>query len=262
VNSGSVEICMRRRGSHAALVMAWLLLADPTLATEPVEHRRLGSGRWKEAKTNAKAATAASKAPAFEPTSPTRRITRGLGVFSGADFPCDKDRDAFVGAPWARNACLLKCSPDSTSTRPRCANAIAVCERLSQCATIDINVEGSVATLKSETPLSARTSHVKQISVTKSRGDRAIGQDGACTVAAKESISLLRMRALGNKPACIFDCPALNCTRGIEVCYLSPTCVGADLSFNVEGRAAVARLRYAAPDAAASSRSVPPAPSR
>ena len=59
------------------------------------------------------------------------------------------------------------------------------------------------------------------------------------------------MRALGNKPACIFDCPALNCTRGIEVCYLSPTCVGADLSFSVEGHAAVARLRYAHDAAAA-----------
>ena len=91
-----------------------------------------------------------------------------------------------------------------------------------------------MATLKSETPLSARTSRIRDIKVTKSRGERAIGRDGACTTAEKEAISLLRMRALGNKPACVFDCPNLNCTRGIEVCYQSPTCVGADLSFNVE----------------------------
>ena len=39
---------------------------------------------------------------------------------------------AFVGAPWAKNACLLKCSSGSTSTRPLCAHAIAVCEQLEQ----------------------------------------------------------------------------------------------------------------------------------
>ena len=221
---------------------------------QAVPHGRLlGSGRWKEAKSNAKAADAASSAPPIEPVSASRRITRGLGIFSGADFPC-VERDAFVGAPWARNACLMKCEPASTSTRPLCAHAIEVCEKHSNCATIDINVEGSVATLKSETPLSARTSRIRDIKVTKSRGERAIGRDGACATAEKEAISLLRMRALGNKPACVFDCPNLNCTRGIEVCYQSPTCVGADLSFNVEGHAAVARLRFDAALAAKSMR--------
>jgi hypothetical protein len=95
----------------------------------------------------------------------TRRVTRGLGLFAGDDFPCDSDRDAFVGAPWARGACLMKCSPGSSPNAPRCPNAIAVCERRPECATVDINVEGSVATLKRETERSQRTSGVKDVDV-------------------------------------------------------------------------------------------------
>ena len=175
--------------------------------------RRLG--RWAQAIASAKAAVAASSAAegtatSAGPASSTRRITRGLGVFAGTDFPCDHDRDAFVGAPWARGACLLKCSAGSSANAPRCANAIAVCERLAQCSTIDINVEGSVATLKQESVLSARTSRVKHVAVTHSRGDRAAGRDGACAndAAGRQA---LRLHALAGRETCILDCPKLNC---------------------------------------------------
>lgn len=197
--------------------------------------RRLGTGRWKEAKSLVKVVKAESRA-GEAPTSTTRRITRGLGIFAGTDFPCDADRDAFVGAPWAKNACLLKCSANSRPNAPRCENAIAVCERLSHCATVDINVEASVATLKQESPLSARTSRVKSLSVTKSHGDRAAGVDAACSPmlgavaepcnpnakgaggrkrcnAGGPPHGHVKLRALGGRPTCLFDCPALNCTR-------------------------------------------------
>jgi len=60
-----------------------------------------------------------SSPPSERTTSATRTVTRGLGVFAGADFPCD-ERDAHVGAPWARGACLLKCAAASTPSSPRC----------------------------------------------------------------------------------------------------------------------------------------------
>ena len=31
---------------------------------------------------------------------------------------------------------------------------------------------------------------------------------------------------LARNTACILDCPALNCTRGVELCYLRSSCVG------------------------------------
>ena len=203
--------------------------------------RRLG--RWAAALASAKKADAASSAAtADEPASTTRRVTRGLGVFAGADFPC-VERDAFVGAPWARGACLIKCGPGSSSSAPRCAHAMSVCEKLAQCATVDVNVEGSVATLKRETSLSNRTSRVRQVAVTHARGERAAGRDGACvTGAPRVSLSL---RALAGRTTCILDCPQLNYTRGVAMCFDTPTCVGVDISFQIEGHAAVARLRFA-----------------
>lgn len=218
----------------------------PTSSSAAAPGRRLG--RWASAIASAKAAVAASSAAEGTATSAglassTRRVTRGLGVFAGTDFPCDHDRDAFVGAPWARGACLLKCSAGSSSNAPRCANAIAVCERLAQCSTIDINVEGSVATLKQESVLSARTSRVKHVAVTHSRGDRAAGRDGACAndAAGRQA---LRLHALAGRETCILDCPKLNCTRGVEMCFDAPACLGVDLSFQIEGHSAVARLRF------------------
>ena len=177
----------------------------------------------------------------------TRRVTRGLGIFAGADFACDADRDAFVGAPWARGACLIKCAPGSTAAVPRCPKATAVCERLAACTTVDINVEGSVATLKSETELSGRTSRVKQVTVRNLRGrpgpaspgqQRMHGVDGAC---AEHEVAVAE---LAGRPACVLDCPKLNCTRGVERCFATPTCVTVDISFSVPGHSAVARLRY------------------
>jgi hypothetical protein len=257
--------------------------------------RRLG--RWRAALSSAKAAdeasTAAEVASATTGSSTTRRITRGLGVFAGADFPCDKDRDAFVGAPWSRTrapharptlaraapaapgsrrtscalrcvwpcalcvchgfyvwcalaaggACLLKCGAGSSGPTSRCANAIAVCEREPHCATIDINVEGSIATLKRETALSARTSRVKDVALTQARGDRAVGRDGPCP--PEVAAQALRLRQLaGRAPTCVLDCPKLNSTRAVEVCFSVPNCVGVDITFMIEGHGAVARLRF------------------
>jgi hypothetical protein len=196
--------------------------ADPSAARGG--GRRLG--RWREAKLAAAQADAASSAATAAATldapgasSATRRVTRGLGVFAGADFPCDEHRDAFVGASWARNACLLKCERSvSSATSPRCTNAIRVCERLADCATIDINVEGTVATLKSETALSRRTSRVKHVAVTHARTGRAAGVDRKCA----DGTRTVKLHALNGRAACIFDCPKLNCAlsrpRGSRSC--------------------------------------------
>ena len=129
---------------------------------------------------------------------------------------------------------------------PRCEHAVDVCERLPQCATIDINVEASVATLKRETPLSARTSRVKDVAVTHARGDRAVGQDGACP-SGVEPRAALKLRVLAGRggDVCVLDCPRLNSTRAVEACFGAPACIGVDLTFAVEGHAAVARLRFA-----------------
>ena len=174
----------------------------------------------------------------------SRRITRGLGVFAGADFPCDSDRDAFIGAPWARGACLLKCDGRSSGGAPLCEHAIIVCARLSMCTTVDINVEGTVATLKQETDLSRRTSWVKEVKVRrhKANGNVVVGQrgpvDGPCPEHEVE------LPELTHQPSCVLDCPLLNCTRGIERCYQKNSCVAVDISFGVHGHAAIARLRF------------------
>ena len=197
----------------------WNATAAVRSTVDPVDPagRRL-SGRWHAAVANAASAVAASAAAGEnDSVSSTKvRITRGLGVFAGVDFPCDRDRDAFVGAPWARGACLIKCNSQPSglgASHPRCAHAIAVCERLSPtCSTVDINVEGTVATLKQESPLSARTSRVKHVAVTHARGDRAAGKDGAC--AADAGRQALRLRALtGRGDTCILDCPKVSALR-------------------------------------------------
>ena len=91
------------------------------------------------------------------------RVTRGLGVFGGADFPCP-ERDAHMGAPWARGTCLITCQQHASSaTAPRCNRAMSVCRRHPICRTVDINVEGSVATLK----VSHGTLHDRYMTVTR-----------------------------------------------------------------------------------------------
>ena len=95
-----------------------------------------------------------------------------------------------------------------------------------------------------ETPLSRRTSRVKSLRVTRSLGDRAAGSDGAC---AEHEVALPELRGGSGgraSAACVLNCPRLNCTRAIELCYTSAACVAVDISFGVAGRDAVARLRY------------------
>lgn len=71
-----------------------------------------------------------STSSASAPGSASRRITRGLGLFAGADFDCPSHRDAFLNAPWSRGACLLKCLPTSTAARPQCSHAVEVCNSM------------------------------------------------------------------------------------------------------------------------------------
>ena len=93
--------------------------------------------------------------PSFAPKSRGGvRITRGpLGPFAGANFPC-AEQDAHRGASWARGACLIKCR------HAGCGRAVALCQRLPHCSGININVEGTVATLKSATALCVGLSNV------------------------------------------------------------------------------------------------------
>ena len=42
---------------------------------------------------------------------------------------------------------------------------------------------------------------------------------------------------------CVLDCPRLDCTRAIGLCFHRPTCPGVEIGFGLAGRAAVARLR-------------------
>jgi len=163
----------------------------------------------------------------------TKRLTRGLSKFAGDDFACE-ERDIYRDALWARNACLLKCA------RPRCARAVALCERLTHCAGVDVNVEGTVATLKRESELSRRSSRLRsEVDVTRvhqlrpSVSDTPCGLDGDVSVASCPS-------------CCVFDCPQLDCTRAIGLCFDWPACAGVEIGFGVAGRAAVARLRMSA----------------
>lgn len=76
------------------------------------------------------------------------RITRGpMGAFAGDNFPCAEQQDAHRGASWARGACLIKCR------HAGCGRAVALCRRLPHCSSINVNVEGTVATLKKATAL-------------------------------------------------------------------------------------------------------------
>jgi len=86
------------------------------------------------------------------------RVLHGpLGPFAGDDFPC-AEKDVFRDAPWAHGACMLSCrGRDRTRL---CSGAIQLCRRLAVCASVNVNVEGTVATLKRETELSAKTSKV------------------------------------------------------------------------------------------------------
>ena len=195
------------------------------------------------------------------------RVTRGpLGPFAGANFPCS-EQDAHRGAPWARGACLITCK------RPSCQRAIALCRRKPECSGVNINVEGTVATLKRETALCAadrRTAHLaparpparplvwpdisgppcsrrrhrsrsatKDIVFTQNRGNAGPGKDRHC----KERDAFWPQMPRGTD-ACLLNCPKLNCTRGTALCFALPDCMAMDVGFGVGGHAAVARLRF------------------
>ena len=59
---------------------------------------------------------------------------------AGADF---QEKDGFKKASWAKGACIIKCVPKRNRSRAK-----AVCELHEKCVGLDVNVEGTVATLK------------------------------------------------------------------------------------------------------------------
>ena len=169
----------------------------------------------------------------------TKRLTRGLSKFAGDDFACE-ERDMYRDAPWARNACLLKCKG------LRCARAVALCERLPHCAGVDVNVEGTVATLKRESELSRRSSRLRpEVTVTRVQQLRPSLADLPCGL--DDDGKTMASVAVASCPGCcVLDCPQLDCTRAIGLCFRRPTCPGVEIGFGIAGRAAVARLRMSA----------------
>ena len=167
----------------------------------------------------------------------TKRLTRGpLGKFAGDDFPCD-EKDIFQDAEWARGACMIRCRGQ------KCAKAVALCEKLTHCAAVNVNVEGTIATLKRESALSAATTKRKTLEFTRNLRGRAPGRDEACApeLAAKFGATpYVHVEAAG--PACEIACPKLNCTGATAMCFDLERCTGVDIWF---GRSlTVARLRY------------------
>ena len=167
----------------------------------------------------------------------TKRLTRGLSKFAGDDFACD-ERDMYRDAPWARDACLLSCA------RPRCARAVALCERLPHCAGVDVNVEGTVATLKRESELSRRTSRLRpEVTVTRVHQlHPSAAADVPCGL-DDNGVAVDPVAVASCPCCCVLDCPRLDCTRAIGLCFNRPTCSGVEIGFGLAGRAAVARLR-------------------
>ena len=170
----------------------------------------------------------------------TKLLTRGLSKFAGDDFACE-ERDMYRDAPWARNACLLKCKG------PRCARAVALCERLPHCAGVDVNVEGTVATLKRESELSRRSSRLRpEVAVTRVHQLRpSAGGDVPCGL-DENGVAVASVAVASCPGCCVLDCPRLDCTRAIGLCFRRPTCPGVEIGFGIAGRAAVARLRMSA----------------
>mmetsp|Transcript_5820 Transcript_5820/g.18603 ORF Transcript_5820/g.18603 Transcript_5820/m.18603 type:complete len:180 (+) Transcript_5820:134-673(+) len=162
------------------------------------------------------------------------RVLQGpFGPFAGDDFDCE-EKDIYRDEPWAAGACMIGCRRDG------CRKAKVLCRRLPVCAIVNINVEGTVATLKRESALSARTSRGKRISFSQNLAQRAPGSDRACI---ERDVWTKR-----SSEACMLDCPNLNCTRATALCFSTSGCTSIDISFGVSGRGAVARLRFQEPE--------------
>lgn len=166
------------------------------------------------------------------------RVLHGpLGPFAGDDFPCE-EKNVFRDAPWARGACMLSCRKRNDDDGHGCARAVQLCRRLPHCASVNINVEGTVATLKRETELSAKTSKGKHISFSQNKLNSAIGRDRAC------SQRDVWTGTDSTDEACMLNCVRLNCTAATALCYAREDCVAIDIGFGFAGRGAVARLRF------------------
>ena len=58
-----------------------------------------------------------------------------------------------------------------------------------------------------------------------------LGMDGACPGEATKPLSLKKLAGRAG-PMCVLDCPKLNSTRAVEVCFNAPPCIAVDLTFN------------------------------
>ena len=187
-----------------------------------------------------------------ERNSSSVRILRGpFGKFSGADFPCEAHKNIYRNEIWARGACMIRCAQRA------CRKATKLCATLPECTTVNINVEGTVATLKRETDVSRTTSGLKQLTFSQvshfgkhtlpgpssAQPVNAV-RDRAC---AESNVRLQSMDYLG--AYCLLDCPKLDCTRATYLCYQSEGCTHIQIGIGIRGHMGVARLLFLNPGA-------------
>ena len=138
-------------------------------------------------------------------------------------------------AKFAEGACLLACRPAHN-----CSRALAVCRRhgAARCAGVDVNVEGTVATLKADSEAARRTSRAKAVLVRR-RDELA--------AAAPFALEDYACEGSGDAEKCVLDCPRRNCTGAIGRCYEHAACVAVELKGGSEAFATLKRRRRPAP---------------
>ena len=161
-------------------------------------------------------------------------LSVGLGVFAGDDYAC-AEKDIYRKAKFAEGACLLACRPAHN-----CSRALAVCRRhgAARCAGVDVNVEGTVATLKADSEAARRTSRAKAVLVRR-RDELA--------AAAPFALEDYACEGSGDAEKCVLDCPRRNCTGAIGRCYEHAACVAVELKGGSEAFATLKRRRRPAP---------------
>ena len=133
---------------------------------------------------------------------------------------------------------MMSCRPRGEGGAPLYFRALKLCRKLSEGSSVNINVEGTVATLKRETPLSAKTSKGKHIAFSQNKLYAAPGRDGPCSQRDVWS------KGGSTHEACMLDGPKLNCTAASALCYQRDDCIAVDIGFGFASRGAVARLRF------------------
>ena len=161
-------------------------------------------------------------------------VSVGLGAFAGADYAC-AEKDIYRKAKFAEGICVLACRPARD-----CSRALAVCRAhgAARCAGVDVNVEGTVATLKADSEAARRTSRAKAVLVRR-RDELA--------AAAPFALEDYACEGSGDAEKCVLDCPRRNCTGAIGRCYEHAACVAVELKGGSEAFATLKRRRRPAP---------------